>query len=87
MGKADRETLAENRVGVGERRYCEVIEVIEVVEQSSLLPSRPFSLVRYFTARSVTFFAHLHCLSAGHSLNYAPYFVLSITRFLFLPSL
>ena len=32
MGKADRETLAENHVGVGERRYCEVIEVIEVVE-------------------------------------------------------
>ena len=58
--QADRETLAENRVGVGERRYCEVIEVIEAVEQSSLLSSRPFSLVRYFTARSVTFFAHLH---------------------------
>ena len=58
--RSDRETLAENRVRVGERRYCEVIEVIEVVEQSPLLSSRSISLVRYFTARSVTFFAYLH---------------------------
>ena len=57
VGKADRETLRKNCVGAGERRYS---RVLEVVEQSPLLSSRRFSLVRYLTARTVSFFAHLH---------------------------